>query len=214
LPPNEGDSVSAVLFSHPLPPKVACKNSFRGMSRKEFFYIMKKKITTKQLATDAMLAAMCAVLGYLAIDTGSVKVTFESLPILLGALLFGPLDGLLIGGVGTGIYQLLRYGISATTVLWMIPYMLCGLLVGLYAKKMNFSLNKGQTVFIVVVCELLITVLNTGVLFVDSKIYAYYFPGLISGALGLRLVLCVVKAVVFALVLPTLVRGVEKVVRR
>ena len=170
------------------------------------------KITTRQLAMDAMLAAMCAVLGYLAIDTGTVKITFESLPILLGAVLFGTVDGLLIGGIGTGIYQLLRYGVSATTVLWMIPYMLCGFLVGLYAKKKSFSLTRNETVFIVVVNELLITVLNSLVLLADSKIYGYYFPGLITGALALRLVICVVKAVVFGLVLPMLVNGVSKVI--
>lgn len=170
------------------------------------------KITTRQLAMDAMLAAMCAVLGYLAIDTGTIKVTFESLPILLGAVLFGPIDGLLIGGVGTGIYQLLRYGVSVTTVLWMLPYMLCGFLVGLYAKKKEFSMTKAETVFIVVFNELLITVLNSGVLFADSKIYGYYFKGLIAGSLMLRLVICVVKAVVFGLVLPMLVNGVSKVI--
>ena len=47
---------------------------------------------TKQLTLDAMLAAMCAVLGYVALDMGSIKITFESLPILLGAMLFGPVD--------------------------------------------------------------------------------------------------------------------------
>ena len=39
---------------------------------------------TKQLTLDAMLAAMCAVLGYVALDMGNIKITFESLPILLG----------------------------------------------------------------------------------------------------------------------------------
>ena len=39
---------------------------------------------TRQLTLDAMLCALCAVLGYVALDLGSVKLTFESLPILLG----------------------------------------------------------------------------------------------------------------------------------
>ncbi len=172
------------------------------------------KIKTRQLALDAMLAAMCAVLGYVALDFLSIKVTFESLPILLGALLFGPLDGALIGLVGTGVYQLLRYGVSATTLLWMVPYVLCGLLVGLYAKKKEFSLSTKQTVIIVVLNEILITLLNTGVMYIDSKMYAYWFPGFISAALVLRFVVCIVKAVIFGFVLPMLIHGVEKVVRR
>ena len=172
------------------------------------------KITTKQLALDAMLCAMCAVLGYLAVDTGPVKVTFETLPILLGALLFGPLDGFLIGTVGTGIYQLLRYGVSVTTLLWMLPYALCGLLVGLYVKKHDFSLSATQTTFIVTVNEILITLLNTGVIYLDSRIYAYWFPGYISASLIVRFVLCIVKAVVFSVLLPVLIRAVNKVLRR
>ena len=172
------------------------------------------KIRTRQLALDAMLCAMCAVLGYLAVDTGPVKVTFETLPILLGALLFGPLDGALIGVVGTGIYQLLRYGVSVTTLLWMAPYALCGLLVGLYAKKHDFALNAKQTAFIIVLNEILITLLNTGVIYLDSRIYAYWFPGYISASLVVRFVLCIVKAAVFAAVLPVLIRAVNRVLRR
>lgn len=80
----------------------------------------------RQLSMNAIMAAMCAVLGYLSLDLGNLKVTFESLPILVSALLFGPADGMIVGGIGTLIYQLLRYGVSITTPLWMLPYIVCG----------------------------------------------------------------------------------------
>lgn len=105
---------------------------------------------TRKLALNAVLAAMCAALGALALDLNSIKITFESFPILLGALLFGPLDGLAVGFVGTLLYQLLRYGVSATTLLWILPYALAGLVTGFYAKRRGFSLTTGQTVGIVV----------------------------------------------------------------
>jgi ECF transporter S component (folate family) len=165
---------------------------------------------TKQLAVDGMMAAMCAVLGYLALDLWSVKVTFESLPILLSALLFGPVDGMLVGGVGTLIYQLLRYGVSATTLLWVLPYMVCGLMVGAWAKRRDFQLSRRQTVILVVVAELVVTGLNTVAIYADSKLYSWYYPGLILGALGLRLVICVGKAAAFGAVLPTLTDAVRR----
>ena len=56
---------------------------------------------TRQLVLDAMLAAICFLLANMALSTGTVKVTFESVPVLIGALLFGPIDGLAIGGIGT-----------------------------------------------------------------------------------------------------------------
>ena len=165
---------------------------------------------TRQMALDAMLSAMCAVLGYLAIDLGNLKITFESLPVLLGALLFGPLDGAVIGGVGTLIYQLLRYGVSVTTPLWILPYVLAGWLCGYVARKKAFSLSRRETMILVVACELLITLINTGVLYLDSVIFHYYFPGFITGSLALRLVICVGKALVFGAVLPELVKATAK----
>jgi uncharacterized membrane protein len=79
----------------PLPPKWhGEKSSSRGNCHERSFYYVK----TKQLVINAMLAAMCAALGALALDMTSIKVTFESLPILLGALLFGPVSGAAIGG--------------------------------------------------------------------------------------------------------------------
>ena len=168
----------------------------------------------RQLTTDAMLAAACAVLGYIAIDLGNIKITFESFPILLGALLFGPLDGLIVGGVGTFIYQMLRYGFSATTFLWILPYVLCGFIVGFWAKKKNFTFTQKALTVTVVLNELLITMLNTGVLYIDSRIYGYYNPVYIFGATGIRLVICIVKAVVFAVALFLVLEPVRKAIRR
>lgn len=165
---------------------------------------------TRQLAIDAMLAAMCAVLGYISLDFISLKITFESVPVLIGALLFGPLDGAAIGLVGTLIYQLLRYGVSTTTLLWILPYVLCGLLVGWYAKAHRFELTQAQTLFIVVAAELMVTLLNTGVIYIDSKLYGYYTPTLITGSLALRLAICVGKAVVYSFALPPLLAAVRK----
>ena len=165
---------------------------------------------TRKLALNAVLAAMCAALGALALDLNSIKITFESFPILLGALLFGPLDGLAVGFVGTLLYQLLRYGVSATTLLWILPYALAGLVTGFYAKRRGFSLTTGQTVGIVVAAEVLVTALNTLIMYIDAKLYGYWFPGFISAMLLPRGAVCIVKAVVFGLVLPKLcarVRG-------
>lgn len=164
---------------------------------------------TKQMATDAMLIAMCAVLGYLSVDLGNIKITFESVPILIAALMYGAADGFAVGALGTLIYQLLRYGLSITTPLWMLPYALCGLLVGLYAQRRDFALSQAQVMFIVIANELLITILNTGVMYVDSKIYGYYSFVYIFGTVIIRVVICIVKAFVYALVIPRLIKSIS-----
>ena len=169
-----------------------------------------KTMKAKQMATDSMLAAMCAVLGAVSIDLGTLKVTLESVPIIVGALLFGPLDGAMIGFVGTFVYQVLRYGFSVTTFLWMLPYVVCGIIVGAYAKKHGFEFDLKRTVFIVVLAELVVTTLNTGVMYIDSKIYGYYSAAYIFGSLVLRYIICVGKAVVTGAVMPPLISTLKK----
>lgn len=167
---------------------------------------------TRQLSMDAVLAAMCAVLGAVSLELGNFKISFESLPVMIGALLFGPVDGMLIGGIGTLIYQLLRYGFSVTTLLWVLPYVLCGLMMGAYAKRKDFSLSNKQTALSVTMGCVLIFVLNTFVMYVDSIVYQYYSAVYIFGSLPLRTVICVVKAVAFSAVMPTLIKAARKVV--
>ena len=157
-----------------------------------------------------MLCAICAVLGYLAIDLMSIKITFETLPILVAALMFGYIDAVAVGAVGTLIYQLIRYGFTATTFLWMIPYIICGLIVGIYAKKKNFKLTPVQLGIIVTVGELVATLLNTAVIYIDSKIYGWYYPTLITGSLAIRLVICIVKSIAYSALLVPLLKALRR----
>ena len=170
-----------------------------------------KNLKTYQLTVDAMLAAMVAMLGYVSIDATVFKVTFESLPIFIGAFLLGPLDGMLIGGIGTLIYQLLRYGFAYTTVLWMLPYIIIGLICGLIAKKKKFKMSNKELFLTTLLCEILVTVLNTGIIYLDSKINHYYYAGIIMGSLLLRLIIAIAKGIVFGAVQPYLLPAIKKI---
>lgn len=173
---------------------------------------MSNSINVKQLVLDAMLAAMCAVLGFLAIDLQGIKITFEGFPVLVGALLFGPGDGLVIGAVGTFIYQMVRYGFTATTLLWVLPYALSGLFVGLYAKFHKFNYSKKQIFWLAIINEIIITIINTGSILADAKMYGWYYPGLIIKLLPFRLLICIGKGVLYGFVLPPLLVPLKKIV--
>lgn len=151
---------------------------------------------------------MCAVLGYLSVDTGNFKLSFESVPIILGAAMMGPLSGAAVGLCGTFVYQLLRYGLMPTTALWMLPYCACGLIVGFFAKANGYRLDGKKAVFICLVAELAVTTLNTGVLYIDSRIYGYTVAYVFATIIP-RYALCVVKAAVFGMLLPPLVRALR-----
>ena len=169
-----------------------------------------KRLTTRRITRIAMLAAVCAVLGYVALDLGNLKVTFESLPILLAAFLFGPLDGLLVGGIGTLVYQLLRYGISITTPLWILPYVLCGLFAGLLYRKKKSRIDSRRILCIVILMEVMILLINTGVIYIDSKVYGYYSFAYVFGSFWLRTVICIVKSIAFGMILPLVMKGLYR----
>ena len=121
--------------------------------------------------------------------------------------------GACIGGIGTLLYQLLSYGVTATTALWIAPYVLLGLCVGAVSARHGYACTKRQLVLLVVLGELGITALNTGSLYIDSLIYGYYSPVFVFGTLPLRLGICAAKAVVFSLLLPSLLPLVRRAVQ-
>ena len=167
---------------------------------------------TKRLALDAMLAAMFTVLSLVSISLPNMKITLDSLPVLVAAFLLGPLDGLAVGLVGSFLNQLLTYGLTATTVLWILPAGLRGLLVGLYVKRHGFELTQKQTVLIVVLSALAVTALNTVIMAVDSLIYGYFSTAYVFGALVFRIIAGVLTAVIFSLLIPPLIKQLKKLV--
>ena len=68
-----------------------------------------------------MLAALYLALNLVGFRAWSFHVTFASLPVVVGALLFGPVEGMLIAFIGEFFNQLLSYGVTPTTALWLIP---------------------------------------------------------------------------------------------
>ena len=177
---------------------------------KGVFCMEKSRFTVRQLTMCALLAAMVAVLAAVSVTTNAFKVTFESFPIYIAGFLLGPECGLIVGTLGSFIYQILMFGVSATTVLWILPYSILGLVCGLYARKNNYDLSAKQYLLVTMLCELMVTVLNTGTIYVDSHIYGYYTPALIVGALGLRLIICLCKGLVFGGLMPKLISTVRK----
>jgi len=170
---------------------------------------------TKRLTTLAMLIALYVVLSILTpIKLQNFKFTFEALPILVGALLFGPLDGFIIGTVGSFIYQLLfsGYGLTVTTPLWILPHAASGLLVGWYARKTNYQYSLQSVAVIAILSALLVTTLNTLALYLDSKIFGYYSKALVFASLPVKILTGIILSVLFALILPELLKRVRKII--
>lgn len=157
---------------------------------------MMKSFTTKRLVIDALLVALFFVLSMFAVEIGGVKITFVSLPTVVCALLYGPVDACIVGLLGAFLEQMMKYGFTVTTVLWLLPAVIRGLLVGLgtvvLRKQMSIeaitSSRKPYVYYAVCIFAGLVTsTANTLVFYADSVINHYYSYAMIFGVFWMRL---------------------------
>lgn len=173
----------------------------------------KQKLSIRLMAYIAISAALYFALSFLSIKLGNMKISVSGLPVVLAALLFGPLAGFLTGLLGAFLEQVVSFGITVTTVLWILPIAVRGLIVGAYAKHRSFELGRWQLIFITVISALALTVLNTLALYVDSRIFNYYSAAFVFGALLPRIFTGIVTAVFFSLILPPLLKLIRRHIR-
>ena len=130
----------------------------------------KSRFTVKRMVVDGLMIAMTLVVAMLKIQIGGLKLTFEALPTILCAVIFGPVDAIIVGGLGELLDQLLGFGLTPTTVLWILPAVARGLFVGLCVKVMNKHLSADaltkvkHSVLFVIVCiisAIIVSCLNT-----------------------------------------------------
>lgn len=174
------------------------------------------KMNVRRMVYAALLAAMYLPLSlYVAVQVGNVRISFGSLPVVAAALLFGPVDAAVVALVGEFFKQLLTYGVTYTTVLYLIPPALRGLVVGIgavLARQRGGRLEERRLLCyaVCILAALHTTVGNTLVNWLDSVLMGYYFPGLILGDLAWRLIVGMINAVVIA----SLAIPLVKVLRR
>ncbi len=170
-------------------------------------------MTTRRLVTNAILIAIYVVLSFYSIRLGFLTLTFAALPVLVAGLLFGWADGLAVGAVGGLLNQLLTYGFGPTTLMWMLPSMARGVMVGLYAQRRGFTLSLKQTAGIVLASCLVVTTINTIAIHIDGLIY-HYPTGLTAGVIALRFVSSAIMAAVYTLVAPKTVELLRRANRQ
>lgn len=153
------------------------------------------------------MAAVYAVLDILAVGIsvpfgGNLKISFSGLPIIIVAVLGGPLWGAAVGFIGAFLGQLVTYGLSATTVLWILPAVARGLSMGFLFSAFKYSLKPVILTLETCITSLLVTLFNTGAMLVEQRLYGYYNSYLaIYAAIPARIIAGIISAIVFSLIL-------------
>ena len=171
----------------------------------------KKQFPVKRLVLNGVLIALYVVLGYLRIQIGnSFRISIAPFAVILAALLFGGMDGLIVGFLGEFLSQVLGpYGLTPTTLLWVLPEAARGLLLGCMMLGFDKKHTPGQLLkskallwylACCIVTGLVASALNTFALYVDSKMFGYYSYYMVFGVLAVRLGLAVVMSGMFGYV--------------
>ena len=169
----------------------------------------KSQMATKRLAINAVLIAIYVALRYFNIPVGnSFRFTLAGFAVVLCALLYGPVDGLVVGLLGELLSQILGpYGLTPTTLLWCLGESVRGLVLGACAmwflRKWLLSVQRPtvKQVMLVFACCVLTGVLaalcQTFALYVDSRMFGYYRYEIVFGVLVLRVLIYAALSVAF-----------------
>lgn len=174
-----------------------------------------KKNKIVKLCLTAVFAALYFVLESVSLMlTPNIKITFSGLPLLLAAFILGPSWSGIAGGVGCFISQILRYGLSVTTPLWVLPAIVRGLSAGLIFK----AFKKRVRVVPIGVCALsssvLVTAANTLAIYADSKINGYYSFVFVFGDTAWRFVSSIATAIVYTAVSTIIMSALKNEIKK
>ena len=164
-----------------------------------------KRMKTQTMVLSALLMAMHIILSYFSLDLPLMKINLSPLPIIIAGLMFGPMVGGTVGLLGSLLYQMLKFGIDPTTVLWIVPVGIRGLLIGLYAQKRRYKMRFFETVGLVIITSFIATILNTVGLYIagyinmaEKTVWAIMGPRLLNSLV----ISCVCLVIILPLMKP------------
>ncbi len=169
---------------------------------------MLKNKKVLRLCTNAILAALFIVLDLISIKMGPIKITFGGLPIILASIMYGPIDGMAVGFVGSFIPQLITYGFGPTTLLWVLPAVIRGLLMGLLFKAFKKSLKPTILGIEIIISSLVVTVLNTIVSIIDGIVWGYPYE-LALGVTVFRFVSSIITAILYTVLATVIIKAMN-----
>ncbi len=167
----------------------------------------------RRLVLDAVFIALFVVFSvFLAFKTPWFEVSLASLPILLCAYFYGPVDALIVATIGSFIEQLLSaYGLSITTPLWMAPVILQAAVAALGFFLVRRSGKPWLIFAVILVSELVLTFANTAALYLDGYVWQYAVAAL-HLLLPTRLLNGGVRMALSCILIPLLLRPLRTVV--
>ena len=187
----------------------------------------KNKNYVTKICACALLAALYVPLEWLASEFGVIalldkyQIPISCFPLILASVMFGVLWGGATALVGSFISQLIIVGSNAgasyaTIPIWMAPTIIYALLVALLYKafkKNNNSILLGAEFFI---SSLVLSALNIVAMYLDSIIVVWpydFIKGIFGFFVSLKVIGGLLFAVIFAIIVPPIIKKLKKVLK-
>lgn len=174
---------------------------------------MRKHSAVYRLALISVFAALYVILCLLDINIGRVKFTLAATVVYFAAFCLPMSDCFLLVFLGVFVDQLI-YGLSPTTVIWMIPPLIRPLVISpmrtVFAKKGEVLDEKKLLSFsLVLFTSVLTTLANTGAMVLDALIIGYPYQAILYNILIQTLITMATGAIEIILLFP-LFRALRK----
>ena len=154
-----------------------------------------KSSNIRFLAVNALLAAVICVVSFLPIRTLGLEITLSMVPVAIGACLYGPMSGALLGGVFGVVSFIQCFGYSPfgavllgenpllTAIVCIPTRILAGLLAGLIAVAIGKLCKKEKSTLALAVGSVAAPVLNT-LFFMSALVLCFWNTEYIQGFAG------------------------------
>lgn len=194
----------------------------------KFSFPSNNKFNLNKLCLAAVLSALYICLGFFSIPLGNLKITVEGFPIILAGFILGPSYGIMVGFTGPFLYQIMNYGITPTTLLWILPHMITGLFCGAFSifnesleiivdghcsEKEHNKAILDLVCFLIVICWLS-TFFNSVAIYFDSKMFGYYQEGMIKATIAIKLIIGFIKGIIYSVAFTSIFKKLLRFVNK
>ena len=162
-----------------------------------------------RITVAALCLALYVVLSSFCPETPFLKLTFDSIPLILVSVVSGPIDGILVAVCGCVINDAVTGYLNFMTPVWMIPAVARAAIIGFIFLNKDILKHKTLWIITVVASALLVTGINTGVMFLDGYVWGY--PVTLTFLLVLiRIGAGLITSAINIFLIPTLVEALKK----
>ncbi len=179
----------------------------------------KSKNQLKSLCVCSVLAALYVALEWVASYTGKIffadayQLPISCFPLIIASVMYGVFWGGMTGVVGSFISQLLLpYPVSLSTILWMLPTIVYSLSVAvlfiIFKKSQKPYILSAELVFsslLLSFSNIMINFLNNYILDLSNALLKMFLP--------VKLISAVISAIVFAVIVPPIIRKLKSVLK-